>query len=83
MNVNVKRESFVKVLGHSVRVPNALILERKPWSAARKNRARDNAARLGKVQTFVTARTAGAAYPVTVGVTLLASLGVVGSIESR
>lgn len=53
MNVNVKRESFVKVLGHSVRVPNCFIVGRRPWSAAKIARAEQQAQALGDLQTFV------------------------------
>jgi len=53
--MNVKRESFVKVLGHSVRVPNVLIFERKRWSAAKIARVEVQAARLGELQKFIVA----------------------------
>lgn len=52
--MNVTRTSSVKVMGHWINVPNWLIMERKPWSTERKNRARDRAAALGDLQTFVT-----------------------------
>lgn len=78
--MNVTRESFVKVFGRWVRVPNWAIVARKPWTTARKNRARDNAARLGAVQVYVMASWI---YPVAALVYVVVALGVVGAVESR
>ena len=51
--MQVTRESHVKVLGHSVRVPNCFVQERKPWSAAKIARVEQQAQALGDLQTFV------------------------------
>ena len=48
----VTRESHVKVLDHSVRVPNCFIVERK-WDAKKIARAEQQAQALGDLQTFV------------------------------
>lgn len=77
--MSVTTESHIKVLGRWVRVPNALIVERKSWSTSRKNRARDNAELLGQAQTFVMTSWV---YPVFVIVALVAGMAVVGAIET-
>lgn len=51
--MNVKRESFVKVLGRTVRVPNWAIVERGRWSAERIARVERQAQALGDLQAFV------------------------------
>lgn len=81
MSINVTRESRVKVFGRWVRVPNWVIVDRQ-WSTERKNRARDNAARLGAVQTFVTLA-AGKAFPWFAAASVIVGLGIVGGLESR
>jgi hypothetical protein len=72
--MNVTRTSFVKVMGHQINVPNCLIRERKPWSTEKKNRARDRAARLGELQTFVSNS------PVAPTVGLLGFIGAIGVV---
>ncbi len=51
MNVNVKRESHVKVLGRWVRVPNWMITQK--WSPERIEREELRAQQLGDLQKFV------------------------------
>lgn len=78
--MNVTRESFVKVLGRWVRVPNWAIVARKPWTTERKNRARDNAEWLGAVQEYVMTSWV---FPLAAFVLVVVALGVVGALESR
>lgn len=50
------------------------------WSTERKNRARDNAARLGAVQAYVMTSWV---FPVAAFVAVVLALGIVGAVESR
>jgi hypothetical protein len=75
--MNVTRESHVKIMGRWVRVPNWAIVSR-PWSTARKNRARDNAARLGALQNFVMR---GWVYPAFACIVVIGAMLLVGAIE--
>ena len=52
--MNAVRTSAIRVAGHWVRVPNWMIVERKPWSTEKKNRERDRAVRIGQLEKFVT-----------------------------
>lgn len=76
--MNVTRKSYVKVMGHSVRVPNWVIWERK-WSPEKISRVEEQAARLGELQKFVMA---SPLFPFVVVVLAILFLGVaVGTIE--
>ncbi len=50
------------------------------WTTARKNRARDRAARLGELQNFIMG---SPIYPFAVLVVLVVALGLVGAIDTR
>lgn len=77
--MNVTRKSYVKVMGHSVRVPNWFIWEPKRWSPEKISRVEERAARLGQLQTFVMA---SPLYPAVVLILAFLFFGLaIGTIE--